>query len=214
MTIERHARRYGLRQLGLAGTIWLCCLASCPDTRSPGNPSDLMLADEISDASLTAEQPGTSTYDVTLAQDARLVAATTVETKLIEVSNDRSRFRFADSAADVQSLQVDQVVIFAGQGVRRVSAISSAPGEIVVDTVPASLNEAILEMGVSRGKDRLTSRPSRRSFSMTMRILRSRSRRSAAPKSSPANPKTQTRKSSRSTAKLKAGTSRPNSSRP
>lgn len=144
MTNQRQPRGSIFRPFAIAAAISLCSFAGCPNASPPDDSAlDQSQSNGNTNSNETTDDAGTGIYEVTLAPDARLLPAPTVQQSLIEVSTDRSRFRFSDSDTEVKTLQVGQVVVVAGQAVRRISAINRSPGEIVLDTGPASLNEAI-----------------------------------------------------------------------
>jgi hypothetical protein len=92
-----------------------------------------------------------TTYDVTYAPGTAVVDAATVTDALLELGETHVRFRA--SAAQVRDLQPGAVVLFAGLAVRRVVSVSETGGEIVVETAPAALSDAIAEGTLGWGHD-------------------------------------------------------------
>lgn len=80
-------------------------------------------------------------YDVVYSPDAVVVDAEAVRSGLIAETDAQLRFRGDTTAA--RALQPGQVALFAGTSVRRIVAVSETGGEIVVDTAPATLSDAI-----------------------------------------------------------------------
>ncbi len=96
-------------------------------------------------ASCAGGAPGRleQTYDVTYNDATVVVDQATVRAHLLGRSDDGATFRFAAAADAVRSLVPGQVVIFAGTALRRVSRVTDTGSEIVVETEPATLAEAI-----------------------------------------------------------------------
>jgi hypothetical protein len=83
------------------------------------------------------------TYDVTYNEGTALVDEATMRDRLLGRSEDGITFRFAAATEAVRQLVPGQVVIFASTALRRVTAVSDTGAEIVVDTEPATLADAV-----------------------------------------------------------------------
>jgi len=85
----------------------------------------------------------TTIAEVTYRDGASVVAADTMQTKLVAKGDDTTPYVFDGSASDVAALQQGDVVLFAGTAVRKVKSVTNSGGQIQVETEAATLNQAI-----------------------------------------------------------------------
>lgn len=156
--------KYAFRQHSLLLILILCVTfsfsTSCSPTPPTGNGgSDQDTAGTVDSSDIDVEaltqgdpiegeepidlEPGeTTTYDVTLKDNAYVVSQETVG-MLLEVSDDGSFYRFDPLAEEVAGLATGDVVIFYGMSIRKIVSVITASDAIIVKTESATLDEAI-----------------------------------------------------------------------
>lgn len=128
-----------------------------PPTGSGGNDQDTNGTQDSSDIDAEPLTPGdpiegehpvdlgpseSTTYDVTLKDNAQVVSEETVD-MLLELSDDGTVYRFDLAAAEVAGLATGDVVIFYGMSIRKIVSVTTESDAIVVETESATLDEAI-----------------------------------------------------------------------
>jgi hypothetical protein len=125
--------------VGLLLTLAACSHPSTPtaDTRSTGTPA------AAAGAASQALVPRSSTYEVTLKPETKLIDATTMARAYRGAGSDGTLTFDASTAPEVASIAPGTVSVFAGVALLRVSGVSSSGGKLSVAGTPVGLEDAI-----------------------------------------------------------------------
>lgn len=134
----------------LLSVLATCCaiglIGSCSGIPAPSGGTDGGQPDTTQDTA-----PEFATFDITMKDGARQLSQDAMQVATSEETDGGMRYVFPDASPEVTDIQVDDVVLFSGVGLGRVTAITAEDSTVTVETESATLDEFVQDGTIAWG---------------------------------------------------------------
>ncbi len=96
-------------------------------------------------------EPDFETLDITMKEGGRQLSQASMTAATTEDIDAGTRYVFPNASSQVSALAIDNIVLFSGMGLGRVTAITSDQGTVTIDTEPATLDEFVQDGTIAWG---------------------------------------------------------------